>query len=137
MKLPSGTTALTYRRKEFSKAVKRDALLRSGGLCEAVGPLYGLEPEQRCNVKLSYGVHFDHVNADSNGGEPTLENCAATCPHCNMFKAHKHDTPRAAKVKRQFDKHNGIVRPKGKIPSRKFNQPRFDNTRYIERDYDT
>ena len=125
-------------RREFSKAVRREALLRSGGLCEAVGPLYGLEPEQRCNVKLSYGVHFDHVNADSNGGEPTLENCAATCPHCNMFKAHKHDTPRAAKVKRQYDKHNGIVRPKGKWPKRKFNQPRFDNTRYIgEADHDT
>lgn len=137
MKLPSGTTALTYRRKEFSKAVKREALLRSGGLCEAVGPLYGLEPGQRCNVNLAYGVHFDHVNADSNGGEPTLENCAAVCPQCNMFKAHKHDTPRAAKVKRQYDKHNGIVRPKGKIPSRQFNQPRFDNTRYVERDYDT
>ena len=125
-------------RREFSKAVRREALLRSGGLCEAVGPLYGLEPEQRCNVKLSYGVHFDHVNADSNGGEPTLENCAATCPHCNMFKAHKHDTPRAAKVKRQYDKHNGIVRPKSKWPKRKFNQPRFDNTRYIgEADHDT
>lgn len=113
MNPPSGTTALTYRRKEFSKAVKREALLRSGGLCEAVGPLYGLEPGQRCNVNLAYGVHFDHVNADSNGGKPTLENCAAVCPQCNMHKAHFHDTPRAAKLKRQRDRNQGISKRKG------------------------
>lgn len=34
-------------RYEFPKPVKRDALKRSGGLCEATGEVYGLEPGQR------------------------------------------------------------------------------------------
>lgn len=118
-------------RKEFDKKTKRAALMRSEGLCEGEGELYGLPAGVRCNRKLAYGVHFDHVNGDSNGGEPTLENCAATCPQCNMHKAHHHDTPRAAKLKRQSDKHNGIKKAKKPWPSRKFNQPRFDNTRHI------
>lgn len=104
---------LSYTRHEFPKPVKREALLRSGGLCEGEGHLYGLAEGVRCNRDLAYGVHFDHVNADSNGGKPTLENCAAVCPHCNMHKAYKHDTPRAAKLKRQRDKHNGIRTRKG------------------------
>lgn len=100
-------------RKEFPKSVKRDALHRSGGLCEGEGELYGLPKGIRCNRDLSYGVHFDHVNADSNGGKPTLENCAAVCPQCNLHKAYHHDTPRAAKGLRQRDRNQGIKRRKG------------------------
>lgn len=70
-------------RREFPKAVKREALLRSGGICEGEGHLYGLPDGVRCNRDLSYGVHFDHVNADSNGGKPTLENCGL------MYQAHQ------------------------------------------------
>jgi len=132
-------------RKEFPKSVKREALKRSGGLCEAVGELYGLEPGVRCNANLAYGVHFDHVNGDSNGGKPTLDNCAATCPRCNQYKNNKYDTPRAAKGLRQQDKALGIVRAKGKIKSRGFQREWVDNTKYInveidetaERDSDT
>ena len=105
---------LTYTRKEFPKPVRREALLRSGGLCEGEGHLYGLAEGVRCNRDLAYGVHFDHVNADSNGGKPTLDNCAAVCPACNMHKAYKHDTPRAAETKRKRDKHNGIHEAKGR-----------------------
>lgn len=108
-------------RQEFSKAVKREALLRSDGLCEAVGPLYGLSADVRCNVSLSRGIHFDHVNPDGNGGEPTLENCAAVCPTCHAYKT-KHDVARIAKMKRQRDKHQGIRAAKKKIPSRGFSQ---------------
>lgn len=107
-------------RAEFSKVTKREALKRSGGLCEAVGTLYGLEPGQRCNMPLSYGVEFDHVIQESNSHDNSLKNCAACCIKCNQFKAHKHDTPRAAKTLRQQDKNNGIKGPKHKWPSRPF-----------------
>lgn len=109
-------------RKEFSKATKREALHRSGGLCEAMGTLYGLEPGKRCEAKLSYGVEFDHVIQESNSHDNSLENCAAVCPKCNQFKAHKHDTPRAAKTQRQQDKHRGIKGPKHRWPSRPFSR---------------
>lgn len=95
-------------RTEFPKPVLREALRRSGMLCEAVGPLYGLKPDQRCSRPLSKGVRFDHAIADGIGGKPTLENCAAVCPLCHAFKTAKHDIPRIAKTKRQSDKALGI-----------------------------
>jgi 5-methylcytosine-specific restriction enzyme A len=104
-------------RREFKQSVKREAVKRSGGLCEASGVLYGLEPDTRCNASLAYGIVIDHILADSNGGEPTLENAAAICKKCNRFKTDKFDTPRAAKTKRMFDKHLGIDR-KRKWPKR-------------------
>lgn len=118
-------------RREFPKAIKREALERSGMLCEAVGALYGLKPNQRCNAPLGYGVAFDHVLADSNGGDPTLDNCCATCLPCHGFKTRNFDTPRAAKIKRQSDKAKGIR----KAPS--FQKPkgvRFDwsQGRYVK-----
>lgn len=88
----------------------------------------------RCNANLAYGVNFDHVNGDSNGGKPTLDNCAATCPRCNQFKNNKFDTPRAAKGLRQQDSHLGIVKAKGKIKSRGFQREWVDNTKYINVD---
>jgi 5-methylcytosine-specific restriction endonuclease McrA len=101
-------------RREFSKPVRRDALKRSGMLCEAVGAFYGLDDGARCNASLSYGVQFDHIIADGIGGEPTLENCAAVCIRCHDYKTARTDTPRVAEMKRQRDKHNGIRLPKGR-----------------------
>lgn len=95
-------------RLEFTKPIKRAALARSGALCEASGIFYGLAPDTRCNAPLSYGVEFDHVLAASNGGDNSLENCAAVCLKCHRFKTAKFDTPRAAKALRQSDKHFGI-----------------------------
>lgn len=109
-------------RREFSKETKRQALKRSGGLCEAVGFLYGLGSDKRCNGNLGFGVIFDHILADSNSGEPTLENCAAICTVCNRFKTDKFDTPRAAKIKRISDKHRGISQT---IGQRKAFQSKF------------
>lgn len=119
------------RRREFSKQVRRDALARSEMLCEAVGALYGLEPGQRCTAPLGYGVEFDHVIADGIGGEPTLENCAAVCVRCHAFKTARHDTPRAAKTKRQADKHMSIRRrPSRPLPGSKASgiRKRFNGT---------
>lgn len=96
-------------RKEFSKPVKRAALKRSGGKCEAVGRFYAhLEPGQRCDWPLSYGVQFDHVVLEANSHDNSLENCAAICPSCHAAKTAKRDIPLAAKTQRQQDKHLGI-----------------------------
>lgn len=83
-------------RREFSKAVKREALRKSGGFC-------------KCGARFAVsGVHFDHIISDSIGGEPTLENCEPLCLKCHRAKTDKIDTPRAAKTKRQADKNSGI-----------------------------
>ena len=99
-------------RSEFSKPTKREALKRSGLLCEAVGTVYGLEPGQRCNAPLSHGVEFDHypvpaTERDSDG----LENCVACCKTCHGYKTRTFDIPVQAKTKRVSDKHLGIRPP--------------------------
>jgi 5-methylcytosine-specific restriction endonuclease McrA len=97
-------------RREFPKPVKREALRRADGKCEA----------ETCGVLFGVKFHFDHIIADGLGGEPTLENCAVLCHVCHNKKTRQHDVPLIAKVKRISDKHNGIVGPKQKIQSRGF-----------------
>lgn len=95
-------------RREFSKPVKREALMRSGQRCEATGPMYGLAAAQRCLAPLAYGVQFDHIVLDANSKDSSLENCAAVCIKCHKWKTAKHDTPMAAKTVRLQDKALGI-----------------------------
>ncbi len=86
-------------RREFSKAVKRDAFLRANGHCEG------------CGAKLSVaGIHYDHVIPDALGGEPVLENCQCLCKPCHAAKTGKQDIPRIAKAKRISDREKGIKR---------------------------
>lgn len=106
-------------RTEFPKPVKREALRRSGGLCEATGEEYGLSHGQHCGFPLSQGVHFDHAIADGIGGKATLENCRAVCPRCHDFKTRKHDIPRIAKCKRQSDKNVGVRSTSRPMPGSK------------------
>lgn len=101
-------------RKEFTKPTKRDAIKRSGGLCEAIGEWYGLEVGQRCNAPLSYGVEFDHIDLDANSKDNSLSNCAAVCKRCHSHKTRHRDIPLAAKTLRQQDKANGIKKAKGR-----------------------
>ena len=103
-------------RAEFSKPVKREALKRSGGLCEAVGPMYGLQDGQRCNAPLAYGVEFDHVVLEANSRDNSLENCAAVCVRCHKHKTAKHDTPMAAKTVRMQDRHSGVSKKRSTWP---------------------
>lgn len=95
-------------RAEFSKPTRREAIKRSGGLCEATGPLYGHEPGHRCNFPLGYGVQFDHLILEANSHDSSLENCVAVCKVCHRFKTNHHDTPLAAKTLRQQDNNAGI-----------------------------
>ena len=118
-------------RAEFSKVTKREALKRSGGKCEAVGAMYGLPANTRCNNDLSYGVEFDHWIADGLSSDNGLGNCLSICISCHRYKTAKHDVPKIAKMKRQRDKNGGITKPKKKWPSRKFNQQSTYNVRDI------
>ena len=48
-------------RQEFPAAVKRAALERSGGQCEAVGERYNLPAGVRCQNRVGVGmVQYDH-----------------------------------------------------------------------------
>lgn len=123
------------RRYEFSKQTKREALQRSGKLCEAIGPVYGLPPGQRCNAPLDGGVEFDHYPAPATDkGSDTLENCVAACKTCHRFKTSSYDVPMQAKGKRVSDKHQGIRRP-SQFKSAGFSrrEPQRSATRKIEK----
>jgi len=106
------------KRYEFSKAIKREALKRSGRRCEAVGAIYGLKSGERCNAPLDQGVEFDHYPAPATDpGSDTLENCVACCPTCHRRKTGAYDVPMQAKGKRVSDKHLGIKpRPRSTFP---------------------
>ena len=97
------------KRREFSKETKRQALHRSGGLCEAMGKVYGFEPGKRCLAPLAYGVEFDHYPIRAaDGGSNELSNCVAVCKKCHRWKTAKIDIPQSAKGKRIEEKRLGI-----------------------------
>jgi hypothetical protein len=120
--------------RAFPKPIKRAALERSGGRCEATGELYGLPNGTRCESNLGYGVEFDHIDLWANSRDSSLSNCLAVCPRCHKFKSTKHDTPKAAKTVRQRDKHSGIRSEKAPMPgSRKSKWKRTLDGRTVER----
>lgn len=87
-------------RREFSRTIMREAFVRANGKCEG------------CHGRLYIGhFQYDHIVADSIGGEPTLDNCQVLCSACHGTKTATLDTPRAAKTKRQHDRHIG-ARPR-------------------------
>lgn len=104
-------------RREFSRAVRAAAFERARGCCENIDA-----DGERCGKKLFPGdIHYDHVIADSIGGEPTLDNCAVLCRAHHAVKTATLDTPRAAKTKRIRDKHIGAKPPsRHRWPSRPF-----------------
>lgn len=106
-------------RYEFKTAVKKAALARSGGVCEARGTIYGLEPETRCTVSLVPGKYqIDHwpLAADVEGSD-VLENAVVCCLGCHARKTAKYDIPMRAKSKR-------IRRSHGLIPDLRKHQPK-------------
>jgi hypothetical protein len=120
--------------RTFSKPVKRAALARAGGRCEATGELYGLPPQMRCNADLGYGLEFDHAILWANSRDSSLDNCLAVCPRCHRFKTTQHDTPKAAKTVRQRDKHQGIRTAGAVLPgSRKSKWKRRMDGTVVER----
>ena len=112
-------------RHEFGIRIKRAALERSGGVCEAVGVVYGLSPQTRCSAILSTsGVEYDHYPLPAHAeGSNMLENCMAVCPSCHAHKTRHFDIPAEAKIKRVRRKHGAAEdtrKPRPKIRSRPF-----------------
>jgi 5-methylcytosine-specific restriction protein A len=97
-------------RHNFSPKVKREARARSGGFCEAVGAVYGLEPGQRCNAPLAgKRVEIDHYPIPATDeGSDVLENAVACCVKCHAHKTATYDVPMQAKGKRIADRHLGL-----------------------------
>ena len=115
----------------FDKPTQRAALDRAQGLCEAVGPWYGLPKGHRCNFPFERKKEFDHLIARSMGGDNSLRNLRVVCKPCHGFKTTKIDTPRAAKTVRQRDKHTGVSRPKQTIKSRNTFRQHEGNTKQL------
>jgi hypothetical protein len=94
-------------RHEFPAKIKRAALERSGGRCEAVGPRWGHLPGVRCNADLAAtGVQHDHYPLGAHAeGSNTLENDVVCCPRCNQWAANHTDKAVEAKIKRVQRKH--------------------------------
>lgn len=121
------------RRYEFPRTVKRAAVARAKGRCEASGPAYGLPPDHRCNADLGRGFEIDHYPVQATEpGSDTLDNAVVCCPICHGWKTRSFDIPVQAKIKRVSDKHKGITRPKKAWPSRPFAQSTYSNTRHVE-----
>jgi 5-methylcytosine-specific restriction protein A len=123
-------------RHNFSQKVKRQALERSGGRCEASGPLYGLEPGQRCNAPLAgKRVEIDHYPIPATDeGSDVLENAVACCTDCHGFKTRSYDIPMQAKGKRLALRAEGI-RKQSSFQSRGFDKapPQKSATRKTEK----
>ena len=110
-------------RREFTKAVKLEAWKRSGGRCESCGAWL-------CPGKYRY----DHINPDTFGGEPTLENCQVICYACDAEKTYDNDIPAIAKNNRIRNKHIGITKRKSRpIPGTKASGIRKRMSGKIER----
>ena len=81
------------------------------------------------------GYELEHVIPFAMTGDDSDTNLRPVHKICHAGKT-KDDVAAIAKAKRIQAKHLG--RPKSKWPSRPFNQPRYDNTKYLnEGDYDT
>jgi hypothetical protein len=114
-------------RHEFPAAVKREALERSGGQCEAVGGRNGLPDGVRCQRPVYKGrVQFDHYPRGAHDPHPdtvTIGNCTACCPECNQYAANNTDKAVEAKIKRVRRKHGldpDTRKPRPKMRSRGF-----------------
>jgi 5-methylcytosine-specific restriction protein A len=123
-------------RHNFTPKVKREARKRSGGFCEAVGTVYGLEPGQRCNAPLEgKRVEIDHYPIPATDeGSDVLENAVTCCVQCHAYKTATFDIPMQAKNKRIADRHLGLRKP-SKWQSQGFRkaEPQRTATRPIER----
>lgn len=107
------------KRYEFTKKTKQEALRRSGGICEAVGMVYGLPAGVRCETSLGMGFEADHYPLPAHvEGSNTVENCQAVCPVHHRFKTRTFDIPAEAKMKRVQRKHGPVEerKVKPKIP---------------------
>lgn len=96
-------------RLEFSAATKREALERSGGVCEC-HLIPGLPTfRSGCGCRLGAGnTFYEHVIQDAIRQDNSLGNCAVLVRTCWKLKTATIDLPVIADGKRQRDRHFGI-----------------------------
>lgn len=97
-------------RQEFPRKVRKAALARAAGRCEA-----GLPSGERCPCELRPGFYrFDHVVPDRIGGSPDLANCQVICVGCDAAK-YAVDRPVIDRTRRMQDRHEGLVPPPKRV----------------------
>lgn len=103
---------MTHSRNNFSSETKREAVKRSGGICEchrmAKAGVPGFMADG-CGVHIGVGnTFFEHINTDYHSSDNSIENCAALTRTCWKIKTATYDLPRIAETKRQWDRRFGI-----------------------------
>lgn len=111
-------------RLEFTTATKREALARSGGICEC--HLIPHVFKVACGLPIGpANTFFEHVVCDQLRPDNSLDNCAVLTKTCWKFKTAHFDQPKIAKAKRNHDRNNGIYKPRSITGWRLFNgEPR-------------
>lgn len=109
---------MIYTRREFSPDTKRQAVRRSGGICEchllakAGVPGFNI---QGCGVQIGVGnCFFEHIEPSYFAGRNDLGNIAAISRTCWKTKTAKYDLPKIAKTKRQQNMRFGIKSESGR-----------------------
>lgn len=114
---------ITYQRyKPLTKYEFAELFLQQQGLCSTCSTKLELKP---------YKIHTEHLNqrALSGSNSHNLDNIALTCVPCSKVK-NAADAKARAKVRRLLGVNK--VKPKQKIPSRKFNQKIKPNIKDID-----
>lgn len=121
-------------RLEFTSATKREALARSGGICECRRIPHVFDVACGCALGPA-NTFFEHIVCDQLNPDNSIENCAVLTRTCWKFKTAEYDLPVIAKAKRNFDRNNGIHRPKRHLPGSRRHPFKFTpgSTRPIDR----
>jgi 5-methylcytosine-specific restriction protein A len=121
-------------RSEFPASVRKAAVRRANGKCEAAGPVYGLEQGQVCGASLAYGIEIDHYPIPATDPDCTgLENAVVCCKKCHRWKTSNYDVPMQAKGRRIKEKHRGAAKPSSFPGSRNSRFKRTIDGRVIDR----
>lgn len=99
-------------RAEFSLKTKRAAFERAAGTCECgCGRTFGKHPAER--------PEYHHRVEAAIGGGNDLENCWCIRADCHKAITAQVSAPRAAKVRREGKRQNGLSAPKRRLPGSK------------------
>lgn len=105
-------------RREFTSDTKRQAVRRSGGICEchllAKAGIPGFRLDG-CGLSIGVGnCFFEHVNTSWHSGDNSLDNAAVLTRTCWRNKTRTYDLPKIAKTKRQQNMRFGIKTESGR-----------------------
>lgn len=101
-------------RLEFTSKTKRQAFVRSNGVCEC-SMIPWLNRPEGCGQRLTDGrIRYEHINPDAIRSDNSLENCAVLSIGCWREKTSRYDLPTIAKSNRVKDRARGIRRRSSK-----------------------